>query len=128
MYLGPIVCSANKGKKEFGVVQRLSVEYTLEGTERPRRIASFQEDMPSTSKDCPFLCTVRLRWQRHHAEPLTQSKVLIQVGFKRKITTEQRQHFVKRLGQALCVARRTTQAYQESKMSSDTVTDAAEKR
>jgi len=60
MNLGPVVCCAIKGKKEFDVLQRLSVEYTFEGTERPRRIGSFQEDMCSASKDCSFLCAVWL--------------------------------------------------------------------
>jgi hypothetical protein len=82
--------------------------------------------MCGTSKDCAFLCADWLQGQRHYAQPFTQSKVLIQVGFKRKITTQQRQHFVKQLRQTLCVARRSTQAYQEPKMSGDTVTDAAE--
>jgi len=73
MNLGPVVCCAIKGKKEFDVLQRLSVEYTFEGTERPRRIGSFQEDMCSASKDCSFLCAVWLWGQRYYTQPFTES-------------------------------------------------------
>jgi hypothetical protein len=53
--------------------------------------------------------------------PALHIKVLIQIGVERKISPEQRQHFLDRLLQALWVARGTTQTYQEPEMSGDTV-------
>ena len=86
MYFGPVVRCTDKRKKKFDVFQCLSIEDTFEGTERSRRIRSFQEDMRCTSKDRIFLSAVRLQGQRHCTHSFTQSKLLIQVGFERKIT------------------------------------------
>jgi hypothetical protein len=58
MDLSPVVYCANKRKKKFGVLQRFSIEYTFEGTERLWRIWSLQEHVCGASKDGPFLCAV----------------------------------------------------------------------
>ena len=88
MYLRPVVGCADEGQKKLGVLQHLPIQNTREGLERPRRIGGSQEDMGRARKDGPFLHTIRLWRQRHYAEPLTQSKVLIEIGLERKLSAQ----------------------------------------
>ena len=69
MYLGPVVGGTNKRKQKLGVLQRLPIKDTFEGTERSRRIGSSQEDMRGARKDCLFLRAVRLRGKSPRPSP-----------------------------------------------------------